>query len=115
MGMTPVAFYSMRVGEFWEALAAYRENQMQERRHSAELVRGATMILFNVQVQKKYRVKDPAKFWRMPWDKADDGAEDREIKRLMNLSPEEQAEEARKFFERTKQADKWQTQAPTSK
>jgi hypothetical protein len=90
----------MRVGEFWEALSAYRENQSEERRHTSELARGAALRLWNLQVDKKHRISDPVKFWRMPWDDIAEQEEEMEVKRLTSLSEEENAEEARKFFER---------------
>ena len=90
----------MRPGEFWEALAAYRENQSDERRHIAELARGVAMILFNVQVSKKDRISKPSQFWSMPWDEKVDDAESTEIHRLTHLTDEEKEAEVQKFLSR---------------
>ena len=95
----------MRVGEFWEAIIVYRQNQAEERRHIAELTRGATMKLWNLQVDTRYRISDPKKFWPMPWDEDDEMDEVREEQRLASLTPEQQKEEAQKFFNRIKQWD----------
>lgn len=78
----------------------YRRNQSEERRHIAELVRGATKRLWNVQVGERYRIADPRKFWPLPWDDEVDMNEAREEDRLASLTPEQQEEEARKFFNR---------------
>lgn len=93
-------FYEMRPGEFWEALRAHTEEKNTDRRHIGELVRGATLRLFNLQVDKRYRITDPRKFWAMPWDDAAARKEEEEIKRLGSLSEAETAKEVRKFMER---------------
>ena len=99
LGISRREFYGMRPGEFWEAVRAYKERVNADRRHLGELVRGATLRLFNLQVDKRYRMKDPAKFWPMPWDDAAD-AEDQEIRRLAHLGKEETQKEVEKFFNR---------------
>lgn len=67
-GLAADLFGLMRPGEFMEALLAYREKERLDRRHVGELVRGATLRLWNLQVSQKWRITDPAKFWAMPWD-----------------------------------------------
>lgn len=91
-------FYEMRVGEFFEALLAFREEKEADRRHLGELVRGATLRLINIQLRPKDRMKDPAKFWEMPWDETDDENQE-EIERLNSLTDEERTAEAKKFLE----------------
>jgi len=88
----------MRPGEFWEALRAHDSKVSADRRHLGELVRGATLRLWNLQVDKRYRLSDPVKFWPMPWDEPEDG--DQEIKRLTHLGEEETQKEVDKFFAR---------------
>lgn len=66
-------FGLLRVGEFYEAVHAFREKENGDRRHIGELVRGATYLLFNLQVKK--RIKDPSALWPMPWDEAPRSAE----------------------------------------
>jgi hypothetical protein len=100
--LTPDQFYSMRVGEFWEAIAVYRHEQMEERRHIGELIRGHALISYNLAVAKKDRIKRASKFWPMPWDEDEDNAEAAEVRRLQGLSQEERDAEARKFLERIK-------------
>ena len=99
LGISRREFYEMRPGEFWEAVKAYKDHVSADRQHVGELVRGATLRVFNLLVDKKYRMKDPAKFWPMPWDEAAD-AESREIRRLANLGREETQKEVDKFFKR---------------
>lgn len=90
----------MRQGHFWEAMQAYQEEREADRRHMGELVRGATLRLFNLQVRPQDRMTDPAKFWRMPWDKEviDENAE--EIKKITGATDEERTEMAREFIGR---------------
>jgi len=90
----------MRPGEFWEALEAHNEEKNADRRHIGELVRGATLRLRNLQVDKRYCITDPCKFWEMPWDERREKSEADEIKRLSGLSPEQAQAEVNKFFER---------------
>lgn len=68
MGMTRREFYEMPVGEFLEALAAYRRKEAAERRHAGELARGAALRLFNIQLRRKDQIRRPSEFWPMPWD-----------------------------------------------
>lgn len=90
----------MRPGEYWEALQAHFEEKNADRRHIGELVRGAALRLWNLQVDKRSRIGDPSKFWGMPWDDPAKFSEAGEIKRLSSLSPEEAQAEVDKFFER---------------
>ena len=53
---------------FWGAIRIQREEKDLDRRHIGELVRGAALRLFNLQVRKQDRIRDPRKFWPMPWD-----------------------------------------------
>lgn len=99
LGISRRDFYEMRPGEFWEAVRAYKERVSADRQHIGELVRGATLRLYNLQVAPKYRMKDPAKFWPMPWDTTVD-AEEQEIRRLAGLGKEETQKEVEKFFNR---------------
>jgi len=90
----------MRPGEFLEAMNAYNAEVTAQRRHLGELVRGATIRLWNLQVDKKYRIADVRKFWPMPWDEPID--DDSEIRRLASLSEEETQKEVEKFFSRVR-------------
>lgn len=86
----------MRPGEFWEAIDAHNTEATAQRKHLGELARGATIRLWNLQVDKKHRISDVRKFWPMPWDEPIDS--DSEIRRLASLSEEETQEEVHKFF-----------------
>lgn len=99
LGISRREFYEMRPGEFWEALRAYNEQVSADRRHLGELVRGATIRLWNLQVAPKSRLTDVRKFWPMPWDEEQDG-EAKEIKRLESLDEEQAQKEIDKFLKR---------------
>ena len=78
-------FYDMPVGEFWEALEAHNNEVEAERRHIGELVRGAALRLFNINLKESDQIKDPRKFWMMPWDEP---LEESVGKRLSEMSDE---------------------------
>jgi hypothetical protein len=95
--MSRAEFYDMPVGEFWEAVNAYYENEESERRHIGELVRGAALRLWNIQLKKGDQIRDPSKFWPMPWD--DVVAEgDEAVRELESLSDEERDARAAAFL-----------------
>lgn len=85
----------MRLGEFWEGMDAHNKEKEADRRHMGELVRGATLRLFNLQLKPEDRISDPAKFWAMPWDEP--VQVDAELERLEAMTDKERAELARKF------------------
>lgn len=88
----------MRLGEFWEAMDAHNQEKEADRRHMGELVRGATLRLFNLQIAKKDRFTDPAEFWRMPWDEIT--AADEELERFEAMTDAEKAENAKDFLKK---------------
>ena len=88
----------MRPGEFWEAMDAHNKEKEADRRHIGELVRGAALRLFNLQLAAKDRITDPARFWRMPWD--DITVADEEQLQFEQMTDEERAESARKFLDK---------------
>lgn len=90
----------MRPGEFWEAFSAHNEEVLADRRHLGELVRGATLRLFNTQVAQKSRAKNPTKFWPMPWDEDTKVSGQEEIHRLEHLDEAGRQEEVNKFLSR---------------
>lgn len=88
-------FYDMTQGEFWEALAAFREEAETNRKHVGELVRGLALRVVNLFVKKPYKsVED---FWPMPWDSRNDKAEDIAAE-LNQMSQEGRDALARKFL-----------------
>lgn len=98
--MSPAAFYEMRVGEFFEALMAYRREKEGDRMHAGELARGAALRLFNIQLKRGSQIKDPRDFWPMPWDEDKDEKEREVLKELNNLSDEERTAKANALLER---------------
>jgi len=81
-------FYDMPVGEFWEAVEAHYKEVEAERRHIGELVRGAALRLFNINLRKQDQIRDPRKFWPMPWD--DQVQETEEVTRELEAMTDEQ-------------------------
>ena len=81
-------FYDMPVGEFWEAVAAHYREVEADRRHVGELVRGAALRLFNINLKRSDQIKDPRKFWPMPWD--DEVQQADEVTRSLEAMTDEQ-------------------------
>ena len=79
-------------------MEAHQEEKDADRRHIGELVRGATLNLMNIQLDRQHKITDPVKFWPMPWDDIVD--EDAEVKRLESMSKDERQREVQKFFDR---------------
>ena len=75
---------------------AYSREKEADRRHMGELVRGATLRLFNIQVAQKSRISDPAKFWRMPWDEMTSAEIEQE--RFESMTNEQLKESAQNFL-----------------
>lgn len=90
----------MRIGEYFEALQAYRDEKTADRMHIGELIRGAALRLWNLQVKPKSRIKDPVKFWQMPWD--DITSEADEIARLTTMTDAQRQQEVDKFLSKIK-------------
>lgn len=68
LGIRISDFYDMPVGVFWEAVEMHGREVEADRRHVGELVRGAALRLFNINLKKADQIRDPRKFWPMPWD-----------------------------------------------
>jgi len=68
LGMTLGNFLDCPVGVFWEAVEAHQREMEAGRRHTGELIRGAALRLFNLQLKRGDQIKDPRDFWPMPWD-----------------------------------------------
>ena len=88
----------MRLDEFWEAMDAHNKEKEADRMHVGELVRGAALRLFNLQLAQKDRITDPAKFWRMPWDEI--SMADIEQQQFEQMTDNERAESARNFLDK---------------
>lgn len=98
LGMSRSDFHDMPVGEFWEAVEAHYKDVEAERRHVGELVRGAALRLFNINLKKADQIRDPRKFWQMPWD--DDAPEDEGMKHLEEMTDEERTASARALLKK---------------
>lgn len=88
----------MPVGEFWEALGAHQREVEAERRHMGELVRGAALRLFNINLKRKDQIRDPRKFWEMPWDEPSE--EEEQVKALEKMTDEQRAASARSLLQK---------------
>ena len=91
-------FYSMRMGEFFEAMDAFRKEAEGGRIHVGNLVRGLAIRVFNLLVSKKDKFKDERKFWPMPWDEPDEDEAAEVAKKLSSLSDEERQEKIKEFL-----------------
>lgn len=89
-------FERMHLGDILDAMRIWQEDKMAERRHIGELVRGAALRLFNLQLKAKDRISDPVKFWRMPWDEDPDEVE----KEVAAWSQDERDNKAKEFLSR---------------
>ena len=87
----------MRPGEFWEAMHAHNLEREADRRHIGELVRGATLRLFNIQVAPKSRISDATLFWPMPWDEI---KVDEELEKLEAMTDSEKAAAVQDFLKK---------------
>lgn len=63
----------------------------------AELVRGATLRLWNLQVDEKHKYTDPRDFWPMPYDNIQEG---RKAGDINNCTDEERSRMAREFLDK---------------
>ena len=98
LGMTLPDFYAMPVGVFWEALGAHYKEVEAERRHIGELVRGAALRLFNINLKRNDQIRDPRKFWEMPWDEPSE--EEEQVKALEKMTDEQRAASARSLLQK---------------
>lgn len=91
-------FYSMRIGEFYEAMDAFRKEAEGDRIHMGNLVRGLCIRIVNLFVARKDRINDERKFWPMPWDEPDKDDAAEVAKTLSGLSNEERQEKINEFL-----------------
>ena len=99
LGIRISDFYDMPVGVFWEALEAHYKEVEAERRHVGELVRGAALRLFNINLKKNDQIRDPRKFWPMPWDEPLD-SEDKAMKEINEMTDEQRTASARDLLKK---------------
>lgn len=98
LGLRLPDFYDMPVGVFWEALEAHSREVEAGRRHVGELVRGAALRLFNINLKASDQIKDPRRFWPMPWD--EEIKEEEAIKELNSMTDEQRTASARSLLEK---------------
>ena len=99
LGMRISDFYDMPVGVFWEGVEAHYKEVEAERRHVGELVRGAALRLFNINLKKSDQIRDPRKFWPMPWDEPLE-KEDEIMKEINGMTDEQRTASARDLLKR---------------
>ena len=91
----------MRMGEFFEAMDAFRKEAEAGRIHVGNLVRGLCIRIWNLLVGKKERVRDERKFWPMPWDEPEDTPLDT-ARELAALTDEERQAKVNEFLSKIK-------------
>ena len=87
----------MRMGEFFEAMDAFRKEAEAGRMHVGNLARGLGIRIWNLLVSKKDRAKDERKWWPMPWDEPDDTSQDA-ARELAAMSDEERQATVNEFL-----------------
>lgn len=72
--MSVEEFERMEVGAFLLKLFYFKEQQKEERKFYADLVRLQTFKLVNIQLTEKSQLKTPEQLWTYEWDsqKAED-------------------------------------------
>ena len=88
----------MRMGEFFEAMDAFRKEAEGGRIHAGNLVRGLCIRIVNLFVAKKDRVTDASKFWPMPWDEPEENTAAAVAKKLSGMSDQERQEKINEFL-----------------
>lgn len=68
MNMTVAEFEETRLGDFFLKLRYFMQAKEETIILTSNLVRMQTIELLNVQVESKYRIKDPLDLWRFPWE-----------------------------------------------
>lgn len=99
LGLPPKQFGELRIPEFWAAIDTHNEEKNADRRHIGELVRGAALRLWNLQVKKNCRISEPSKFWAMPWDEEEHTTVE-VAHRIKSLTDEERDKMAKEFIEK---------------
>ena len=75
LGLTVEAFGLLRQGEYWEAMMVWIEDRNAERHHTAEVIRGAGLQIFNLLLPKGSSVK-AHDFLPFPWDPEEQDGDD---------------------------------------
>lgn len=90
----------MRIGEFFEAMDAFRKEAEAGRQHTGNLVRGLCIRIVNLFVAKKDKMGDVRKFWPMPWDEPDEDDAVTVARGLAQMSDEERQSKINDFLSR---------------
>jgi hypothetical protein len=89
----------MRLGEFFEAMDAFRRESEAGRIHAGNLIRGLAVRVVNLFVAKKDKIKDERKYWPMPWDEPDEDP-DRVARSLAKMTDEQRQAKVNEFLSR---------------
>jgi len=65
---TPEELGKFRLGDIYDALIGYYEEETAKFRRIADVIRQQTLILWNTQVTEESRKTDPAELWRFSWE-----------------------------------------------
>ena len=96
--MSRADFYDFRLGEFFEAMFAYRQEAESGREHVGNLVRTQTFRIFRLFASRKdqARLNKEEQFWPMPWDEVDE--KENAAEALAKMSNEERQERLQDFL-----------------
>jgi len=61
-------FGRMRVCDMLDAIVGYKNAEFEKIKNQAHIIRTATALLWNIQVDKGSRLKED-ELWPLPWDK----------------------------------------------
>ncbi len=62
------------------------ENRKYQIKTISESIRTSTMYLMNVQLEKKYKVRDEKKLWGFSWDGEDEGKEPQTKEQMKSMA-----------------------------
>lgn len=86
------------MGEFFEAMDAFRREAEGDRIHVGNLARGLCIRVVNLFVSKNKKIRDAKKYWPMPWDEADKEDSASVAKKLSEMSDAERQVKVNEFL-----------------
>lgn len=85
LSMSIEEFERMEVGVFFLKLFYYNQKEKEDRQFYGNIMRLQTMLLMNMQIEVKNRIKHPEQLWKFEWDEDNEGE-------LENLTDQEKQE-----------------------
>ena len=93
-------FSETRIGEFFNMLHRFVQERIRQNQFAAELTRNQTLILVNLQLPVKDRIRSAGDLWPMPWDHeehvqiADPDSQREQIRQLIRNLPNRDGKES---------------------